>query len=438
MDCESFYSEREQRTVEYRGEPLSLAKPIGLSVSAEAAETVTGQQTAMAMANMMARVHRRVLVQAPVTTAALQNNRSTLEEELINSMQAIDPCGSFEPVAKLPDDLEASIGIGNTDPVAQLYVGASDSIGYVDRHPIDFAREATLLGAGMAASLGAAAVFRSVHALPIKPAKISAWNIAEDEQAAEGPSQIEPLDVGNVLLVGAGAVSSAFAYWLSQTTYRGEWTVVDRDVVQISNLNRNLTARAADAGFPDREPTPKAENVASAIGGLPYVGWYHEWSASLGDDRPDLVICLANDHDVRHLIWARFEPLLLHATTSRNWSAQLHRHLATDDCIDCRMSDSGQAHFMCSTGPVPSAQLVANDAALPFLSAAAGLLLLSSLYRLQAGELTDVSNNHWTIDLGSTNQITQAQRHRCREMCPGEVPISVRKRLAMGTRWEHL
>lgn len=54
---------------------------------------------------------------------------------------------------------------------------------------------------------------------------------------------------------------------------------------------------------------------------------------------------------------------------------------------------------MCSTGPVPSTQPVASDAALPFLSAAAGLLLLSSLYKVQLGELSADTNNHWTIDL---------------------------------------
>jgi hypothetical protein len=61
---------------------------------------------------------------------------------------------------------------------------------------------------------------------------------------------------------------------------------------------------------------------------------------------------LANGRDVRTLVAQRGEPLLLHATTSPNWTAELHRHRPErDDCPRCRIPEDAVTDFDCSTGP---------------------------------------------------------------------------------------
>jgi len=53
--------------------------------------------------------------------------------------------------------------------------------------------------------------------------------------------------------------------------------------------------------------------------------------------------------------------------------------------------------FVCSTGPV-GAEPGSGDAALPFLSAAAGLMLTVALYQLAPGEpLIAGRHNHWRM-----------------------------------------
>lgn len=75
------------------------------------------------------------------------------------------------------------------------------------------------------------------------------------------------------------------------------------------------------------------------------------WVAQPGR-RPDLIRPLANEFDVRRAIGQRGEPILIHATTSPNWTAELHRHLADrDGCMDCRLPEPMTGALLYATGP---------------------------------------------------------------------------------------
>ena len=140
---------------------------------------------------------------------------------------------------------------------------------------------------------------------------------------------------------------------------------------------------AAHAGWPDGEPRgtslAKAVAAAQAIEAGHHTQWYDQWQPD-HDVRYDLVLPLANDRGVRALMTQRGEPLLLHATTSANWTAELHRHSPDrDDCPACRIPDTAQPKMACANGPAIPEQPSSPDAALPFLSAGAGLLLAAAL-----------------------------------------------------------
>ncbi|HXF37910.1 MAG TPA: hypothetical protein VNO17_12140, partial [Actinomycetota bacterium] len=152
--------------------------------------------------------------------------------------------------------------------------------------------------------------------------------------------------------------------------------------VELHNTNRALTLLAADAGWPDGTPRQpgamKATAAADLLGIDAYEGWYHEWLAENGDRRPDLVLPLANDFSVRHAIGQRGESILVHATTSPNWTAELHRHVAGRD-------------------------------------------------------------NHWTLllELGPRRTL-RGSRHHCKEACIQVLDASIRKQLTAGTRWAEI
>jgi hypothetical protein len=131
---------------------------------------------------------------------------------------------------------------------------------------------------------------------------------------------------------------------------------------------------------------------------------------------------------VRTLIAQRGEPLLLHATTSPNWTAELHRHRPDhDDCPSCRIPDMTTPHMDCSTGPAASEEPESPDAALPFLSAGAGLLLAATLATLPVGAVLEHPINHWQLDLTLTGRLLRPLRHPPREGCRHIQPRPIRQ-----------
>src|SRR5258705_357111 len=74
-----------------------------------------------------------------------------------------------------------------------------------------------------------------------------------------------PIDVGDVLAVGAGAVTAALVYWLRELgVSHGMWDFLDRDAAELHNTNRCMTMTAAQAGWPNGEPAIAAANKAVA------------------------------------------------------------------------------------------------------------------------------------------------------------------------------
>jgi hypothetical protein len=162
--------------------------------------------------------------------------------------------------------------------------------------------------------------------------------------------------------------------------------------------------------------------------------WYHE--SKWVEEHYDVVLGLANDHNVRHFIASRNNTVTLHATTGSNWLSQLHRHIAgVDDCIWCRAGDVTSARFKCSTGNVELPTGTKTDAALPFLSAASGLMLATALERLECGELAKENRNDWRWDFGSTYKMASSGFRQCQSGCARILALDVRRQIDASCRW---
>ena len=75
-----------------------------------------------------------------------------------------------------------------------------------------------------------------------------------------GLERLGPLDVGDVALVGAGAVGQAIVYWLAEFGHEGQWDVIDADLAALDNTNRSLAIVPADAGwFPGQVTAPPSD-----------------------------------------------------------------------------------------------------------------------------------------------------------------------------------
>lgn len=447
-DCREFYRLRDRRTVEYTGH-LGVTDvggaPVHVAIDATAAACAPGQLALLALANQLARVHRRITFAVPDRGVPLVVRTpfggTTLGDALL-ATAAIDPCGTFGPGTR-PEGHVVSIGLGaHVGEGFDWYLGADRAIAYLHRTPVGFTPSVgTLRGAALASCLGAAAVFRTQLGLTVMPRTLSAWNYAEGAQAVPGPDSLELLDVGRVLMVGAGAVGAGLAYWLHAFGVAGDWTVIDKDAVELHNTNRGLVFTAAHADWPHLRPeeaAKKAPVVAAVIpGARAFVGWYDECPAAR--EKYDVILGLANDRNVRHLIASRNATVTLHATTGANWLSQVHRHIAgRDDCIWCRAGEVQTPLLGCSTGKVERPDGTSSDAALPFLSAASGLMLATALQRLQPGELAVGARNDWRWDFDSPFRMASSGARRCRDDCRRVHPAHLRQRINEGTRWAAL
>jgi hypothetical protein len=436
---DEFYNQRD-RSTRHLGVVEDVAeRPIGVIISSAAADSRSGQVAAVALANMIARVHRRIrLVVPPAPLIAAHRGATNLAEALQNTILAIDPFNEVSLVQKV--DAIPSIGVGTNGTAGTWQIAAHGSRAILKNDSSEFpGADGSVLGAGLAACLGAAALFRLAHGFDVKAHMVSAWNFSEGSDAVVGPLEIGSLDVGDVLIVGAGAVCSALSHWLRELGTSGKWDVVDKDYVTLDNTSRGLGMFAGDAGWNDSTPARKVDLIARDIGATPHFAWYDEWIKDHDDARPDLVLPLANERAARHLVACRYDPIVLHATTSKSWQAQFHRHISgVDDCINCRMRDLKGGTLDCSTGTVPNADGQSHDAALPFLSAAAGLMLTSGLYRLAAGDLNATELNHFCLDLSLGHRLVQSSIWNCRETCAGRVLRPALVPIAEGTRWANL
>jgi hypothetical protein len=86
-------------------------------------------------------------------------------------------------------------------------------------------------------------------------------------------------------------------------------------------------------------------------------------------------------------------PLMIHASTGADWGVYHGRHIpGRDDCLADRFPDDVPVDAMaCSTAPIPTQQ-GSVDAALPFASLFAGLLVVADLVRSNISGYPQVEN----------------------------------------------
>jgi molybdopterin/thiamine biosynthesis adenylyltransferase len=444
--AEQFYYERDKRTILYIGGRPINQLPINVFLDPTTVATPVGQACALALANQLSRVHRNIRFiesadSVPLVVPALFP-APTFAETLLRTVTNIDPYGTFT-ISNSPYQNAISIGVGpNVSGKLDWYLGAAGAIATLDREPcfLDLSNPVTTLGAALASCLGAAAVFRSTLGLATARRQLSAWNYAEGADADLGPTVITPLDLGNTLLVGAGAVGSALIYWLHLFGVRGFWVIIDGDRVDLTNTNRQMIFIPADAGWFGGLARYKAEAVSAFLpNSQPYPCLYHE-CAAIKEKKFDLILALANEHSVRTRLAQRNPAVLLHATTGDNWLSECHRHIiGIDDCLQCRTEDIKTPRFGCSTTALPAQNEPAvPNAALPFLSAASGLMLATALQKLQLGQLSEGPINNWRWDFSSEHLMTSCGRRKCRDGCRIVPSIPLAQRLNKGLRWAHL
>ncbi len=440
----SYYAERDRRTRAYGIGEDPLDVPVAIAAGDYAASSPAGQILILAAVNMASRVHRRVGLDIPdreLLVPTLVPARS-LREAAESLALAIDPYIELStPGTDVP-----ILAIGQMS--GTVHVGTDGCVAQLDRVPVAVTDRTGVLGAGLGACMGAAALLQLAAGVCPPMRRVSLWGFTEGADADPGPSRpIGPIDVGDrVAVIGAGAVGSAVCYWLRYMGVRGIWEVVDSDLVELHNTNRGLGMLADHAGWaagmPGGQQAHKADAAASLIGALPVHRWYHEWAETMVA-RPDLLILEANDHGVRETVGRLGLPLMVHAATSELWGAHLFRHGPGDRCVACLFAGTVDSRFTCAEGelPTPTPRTTdgeSSDAALPFLSGAAGLLVVAALAQLEDGYLTAPHNHRRLLFDHQAPASWSNTISRCETECRNRPEQAIRTRLNRGSRWANL
>lgn len=412
--AEAFYRERDHRTIlAVKNLGAFAGRPTIIAVDPATGADGAVQRAAMLAANLTARWCRRVTVVLPEVSLSPELNQlhdGTLGNRIRREMAEADPFGEFAVRSGEVEEGGLRLFIGPWDNPSVTMTQSDyvvDAAGWSaighrgDDRQIYQRPLATGSAAALAGALGAGDLFkRAIGHSPgfwLGTFNWCTWShrLITANSIVPPPAAIP--DLGRMLLAGVGAVGSAVCYVLTLAPFHGEVGLLDRDVVETSNLNRSPLFSAEDAGL-SRRKTEVAAAWLRRSGVEPVVlnGLWREHSEALSRAGYDVWVSLTNEDgawaEVPHLL----PPVVLHGTTTSGWGFGMGRHIPRiEDCTMCRLPRP-HAEFRgpCAEGEVPGDETTEPVlAALPFLSAAAGALIVGELTKLGLPQVAALPNS---------------------------------------------
>jgi hypothetical protein len=366
-----------------------------------------------------------VTIVAPPTDlrCKLGSSASEIGEGAIAQMRDADPFGTFVLGRHAENsDYRLVLCIGDDAPglsgTGRVFINSAGWLAGISRvRPVSlpFENDENCFGAIAAACLGVTQVFKLALGMAqeqmLRDGLFDLFRLAWTESREPGPWP-SALDVGRVLMVGAGSVASSAAYAMRLAGLNGHLTILDKDVVKIQNFNRSPLFGMETLGL------AKADAISIALrrSGLEAHAvpiWWNDFVERQARETFDFDVWLplANEFGVRGSMQHNVPPLMIHASTSANWGVNHGRHLpATDDCLVDRFPREVAANDMrCAEGEAV-VEDVRVDAALPFASLFAGLLVAVDLLRANCAEFPQVPNFTLLDFYGSLEEIQKWDR----------------------------
>lgn len=213
-----------------------------------------------------------------IAVVALDNNSKANVRQIVALAKQINPNISIK--TKL-DDVQDVLVVGTTKiPAVEgrkvLYVGSNGWIASIsESKPVGSGITGNPLGAGAAACIAAANVFRSLFTQAPRDSYVS-LSLLDLDPAAEQPGNpsVEGLNFGQVFLVGAGAIGNGFLWALSRSVVTGQLAVVDHDKVDLGNMQRYVLSVRSDEG---RRKTEIAQDIFQNHHGILICPVPHRW-----------------------------------------------------------------------------------------------------------------------------------------------------------------
>lgn len=381
--------ERDSRTYLYGSRRLNPFRRIAITGDPDYLASYAGQCAAIVLGNLLSRMTPAVTLAFPNCPlhASLAWFGADLHSGLLRQMRAADPHGQFR--ARPHSSSEYVIHLGRS--AADINAFGSGWIAYAGPGPAPFSEKGgdNPFGAMFAAILAATQIFVGNFPAAPKTQIVNCFTWTLGPKGANPP--LAGVSLGRLLDAGLGSVGSAAMYFLAMASARFSADLIDHDYVKIHNLDRSPLFTDADA----RNKTPKVVATERFLNGAGIAQTRIDdkplhrsalWTQRLVGE-PDVLIAAANEMDVRRFIELAHPPLQIYATTGRNWQTTLVRHIPmVEACSLCLFpNDTPSSPTLCASAPTEPAnsnEKPRPDAALPFLSFAAGFMTAAELMKL--------------------------------------------------------
>lgn len=431
-----FYQRRDDRTDRCVKERTYQSVACAVSIDSALASSATGQAMLFTACNLLSRWCRIVEIVLPeaCVKVIVAIHGDQLGNALLGMMHDANPFGNFSITQSPTRDKTLRLHVGNevpNDSDFAVRINATGWVASIGTHlPVPQIDDENVIGAIAAACLGVAQVFKRAlgmdRGLLFADGLLDMYTLART--AANGSynpgPRIKKFCPGKVLMVGAGSVGSSVAYCLRLARAVLDLTIIDLDRVLVENMNRSPLFGKANFDL------NKAEAVAgwlhgSSVSPTAFPGSWNDFVRERRRDGFDVWLPLANEDGVRESMQSNVPPMSVFGTTSPNWAACHGRSIpGVDDCLLDRFpSGDVEKALVCSTSEVelPGGRV---DAALPFLSLFAGLMVVAEFARLQLSGYQTIPN-YACVDFGGPlheiQKLDFAPRAdcSCRKLSPG-------------------
>jgi hypothetical protein len=417
--ADEFYAKRDDRTNQCTSQREYQTVGCVITADDDALSTPSGRTLLDTSCNLLARWCRRVEI---VTQG---QDRETCDGVLAQ-MRDADPFGAFSTVTKPTGACQLQLHIGsNPSEVAKALV-AITSTGWLATlatnvvPPHSIRCDGNVTGAIAAACLAGTQLFKlAIGTDPAMLVRDGTFDTLSMQWTQANTSGMRPAtnNIGRVLLVGAGSVGSAAAHWIKTIGLHLDLQIIEADTVKVENFNRSPVFGKANYGMNKARALKEHLRGTSAVVMNTVEAWWHEAIQEQGRPEADIWLPLANDFNVRWSMQNNLPPLIIHASTGKNWLANFGRHIPNhDDCLADRFpNDAHDEALTCSIGPITRTTETV-DAALPFLSFFAGLLVAADLARLTMPGYPSTPN-YAAFDFGSTMSTIQQWDRKPQPQC---------------------
>jgi len=222
-----------------------------------------------------------------------------------------------------------------------VYVGSDNWLARIStKAPIRCGRSKNPFGAGGAACLGVANLFRATFATYLPGAKLDeevVFSMLLFTAVTEGSPNppLKKVNLGEVHLIGAGAIGSGFLWALAGPAAEGELHVVDPQTVELMNLQRYIMTEEVDVGRSKVE-LAKAWLEESGIEVKAHAATWENYISERKDWHFERVAVAVDTVDARIKIQASL-PRRVHNSWTQSGEAGVSRHgfLGDEACLAC-------------------------------------------------------------------------------------------------------